>query len=201
MADEITIRLPDGSTRALATGTTAADLAASIGSRLAKAAVIAVVNGEQRDLATVLNDGDEVAIVTADSPEGLFTIRHSTTHVLAQAVLDLFPGATFGIGPPVEDGFYYDFELPGGGAFVEDDLERIEARMREIIAEGQPFVRDETPAAKAREIFAGHRFKLEIINDPSTYPMSATAPSEAVRPHQHPPPPPKHNPRSPGQPA
>src|SRR3546814_7227907 len=105
MADEITIRLPDGSTRALATGTTAADLAASIGSRLAKAAVIAVVNGEQRDLATVLNDGDEVAIVTADSPEGLFTIRHSTTHVLAQAVLDLFPGATFGIGPPVEDGF------------------------------------------------------------------------------------------------
>src|SRR3546814_1290500 len=132
MADEITIRLPDGSTRALATGTTAADLAASIGSRLAKAAVIAVVNGEQRDLATVLNDGDEVAIVTADSPEGLFTIRHSTTHVLAQAVLDLFPGATFVIGPPVEDGFYYDFELPGGGAFVEDDPERIEARMREI---------------------------------------------------------------------
>src|SRR3546814_17297493 len=79
MADEITIRLPDGSTRALATGTTAADLAASIGSRLAKAAVIAVVNGEQRDLATVLNDGDEVAIVTSDRPAGPFPIRPPTS--------------------------------------------------------------------------------------------------------------------------
>ena len=80
----------------------------------------------------------------ADSDRGLFTIRHSTAHVLAQAVLDLFPGATFGIGPPVEDGFYYDFELPErGGTFTPDDLERIDARMREIIAEEQPFVRDE----------------------------------------------------------
>jgi threonyl-tRNA synthetase len=201
MFDEITIRLPDGSTRALADGATASDLAKDIGSRLAKAAVIAVVNGEERDLGTPLADGDEVAIITGDSERGLFTIRHSTTHVLAQAVLDLFPGATFGIGPPVEDGFYYDFELPDGGTFVEDDLERIEARMRQIIAESQPFVRDELPAAKAREVFAGHRFKLEIIDDASTDPMSATSASEAVRTYENPPPKPKDAPPFAGYPG
>jgi threonyl-tRNA synthetase len=201
MADEITIRLPDGSTRTLATGTTAADLAASIGSRLAKAAVIAEVNGEERDLATPLADGDEVSIITEDSERGLFTIRHSTAHVLAQAVLDLFPGATFGIGPPVEDGFYYDFELPGGAAFVEDDLDRVDARMREIMREAQPFVRDEIPAARAREIFAGHRFKLEIIDDASTDPMSATSSAEAVRTYENPPATPKDNPPFAGYPG
>ncbi|MGQ0431390.1 MAG: threonine--tRNA ligase [Microthrixaceae bacterium] len=191
MADEIAIRLPDGSTRSLAAGATAADLAASIGSRLAKSAVIAVVNGEERDLTTPLLDGDEVAIVTADSERGLFTLRHSTAHVLAQAVLDLFPGATFGIGPPVENGFYYDFELPDGGTFHEDDLERIDARMREILAEAQPFVRDELSAAQARKVFAGHRFKLEIIDDASTDPMSATSASESVRTYENPPASPK----------
>jgi threonyl-tRNA synthetase len=201
MADVLTIRLPDGSTRELPVGSTATDLAASIGSRLAKAAVIALIGGEQRDLATVLADGDEVAIVTADSPEGLFTIRHSTAHVLAQAVLDLFPGTTFGIGPVVEDGFYYDFELPGGGTFAVDDLERIEARMRKIIAESQPFVRDELPAARAREIFAGHRFKLEIIDDASTDPMSATSSSESVRTYENPPPAPKDDPPFVGYPG
>jgi threonyl-tRNA synthetase len=201
MADALTIRLPDGSTRELPAGATAADLAAAIGSRLAKAAVIAVVDGEERDLATPLADGAEVAIVTADSDRGLFTIRHSTAHVLAQAVLDLFPGATFGIGPPVEDGFYYDFELPDGGTFVEDDLDRIDARMREIIAESQPFVRDELPAARAREVFAGHRFKLEIIDDASTDPMSATSSNEAVRTYENPPPAPKGAPPFAGYPG
>ncbi|MFL6206789.1 MAG: threonine--tRNA ligase [Acidimicrobiales bacterium] len=201
MSDQISIRLPDGSTRALATGTTAAGLAEDIGPRLAKAAVIAVVNGDERDLATELHDGDEVAIVTADSDRGLFTIRHSTAHVLAQAVLDLFPGATFGIGPPVEDGFYYDFELPGGAALVEDDLARIDGRMREIIAEGQPFVRDELPAEVARKVFAGHRFKLEIIDDASTDPMSATSASEAVRTYENPPARPKGTPPFDGYPG
>ena len=186
MPDPITITLPDGSTRSLAAGTTARDLAASIGGRLAKAAVIAEVNGGERDLATPLHEGDRVAIVTADSDRGLYTIRHSTTHVLAQAVLDLFPGATFGIGPPVEDGFYYDFELPAGATFSPDDLERIDARMREIIAEQQPFVRDELPAAKAREVFKDHRFKLEIIDDASTDPMSATD-RGMVRTYENPP--------------
>jgi threonyl-tRNA synthetase len=201
MAEQITIRLPDGSTRELATGTTAAGLAAAIGSRLAKAAVIAVINGDERDLVTELHDGDEVAIVTAESPQGLFTIRHSTAHVLAQAVLDLFPGTTFGIGPVVEDGFYYDFELPGGGTFTVDELEKIEARMREIIGESQPFVREELPAERAREIFAGHRFKLEIIDDASTDPMSATSSTSSVRTYENPPATPKASPPFSGYPG
>jgi threonyl-tRNA synthetase len=201
MADVLEIRLPDGSTRELPAGSTATDLAASIGSRLAKAAVIAVVNGEERDLATPLEDGDEVAIVTAESDRGLFTLRHSTAHVLAQAVLDLFPGATFGIGPPVEDGFYYDFELPGGASFVEDDLERIEARMREIIAEGQPFVRDHLSADEARKVFAAHPYKLQIIDDASTDPMSATSSTESVRTYENPPGAPKADPPFAGYPG
>src|SRR5436309_6311235 len=162
-SDQITIRLPDGSTRDVATGTTAGDLAAEIGKRLRKDAVIANVNGVERDLVWPLADGDEVGIVTTSDDRGLYTIRHSTAHVLAQAVLDLFPGATFGIGPPVEDGFYYDFELPGGEHFTEDDLPRIEARMREIIKEQQPFVRDEIGADASRTLFKEHKYKLEII--------------------------------------
>src|SRR5438128_11266887 len=153
---DITVRLPDGSERALADGSTAGDLAAAIGSRLAKAAVIAEIDGVERDLTAELPDGATVAIHTDSSERGLYTIRHSTAHVLAQAVLDLFPGATFGIGPPVQDGFYYDFELPNRGAFTPDDLERIDARMREIIAEQQPFIRDELPAAAARVAFKDH---------------------------------------------
>ena len=138
MAD-ITITLPDGSERSVPEGTTVAGLAASIGSRLAKAAVIGNVNGTERDLHWTLDDGDRVEIITASSERGLYTIRHSTTHVMAQAVLELFPGATFAIGPPVEHGFYYDFELPPGpdgkpATFHPGDLDRIEARMREILA-------------------------------------------------------------------
>src|SRR6478609_10334096 len=147
MAD-ITIKLPDGSAREVPEGTTVGGLAAAIARGLAKKAVIGSVNGTERDLNWELADGDAVAIITADSERGLFTIRHSTTHVMAQAVLELFPGATFAIGPPVEDGFYYDFQLaprPDGtpGTFNPEDLERIDVRMREIIKEAQPFVRDE----------------------------------------------------------
>src|SRR4051794_19065620 len=174
MADDIAVRLPDGSTRRVPAGTTAGELAEAIGSRLRKAAVIAVVNDVERDLVWSLQDGDEVAVVTDRDDRGLYTIRHSTAHVLAQAVLDLYPGSTFGIGPPVEDGFYYDFELPGGEHFKEDDLPRIEARMREIIKEQQPFIRDEIAADDARKLFKDHKYKLEIIEDASTDPMSAT---------------------------
>jgi threonyl-tRNA synthetase len=183
---DITIKLPDGSQRQVAPGTTAGELAAAIGPELREAAVIAVVNGVERDLDWELGDGDAVEIVTPDSERGLYTIRHSTAHVLAQAVLDLFPGATFGIGPPVEDGFYYDFELPGGATFTPEDLERIDARMREIIAERQPFVRDELPAEEARAVFKDHPYKLQIIDDASTDPMSATE-AGVVRTYENPP--------------
>jgi len=190
MAD-ITITLPDGSERSVPAGTTIGGLAASIGSGLAKAAVIGVVNGIERDLVWELADGDTVEIATTTSDRGLFTIRHSTTHVMAQAVLELFPGATFAIGPPVENGFYYDFELPPGpdgkpATFVPEDLKRIEARMREILAEAQPFVRDELTNDRAREVFAGHKYKLEIIDGEADDPTSATA-AGLVRTYENPP--------------
>ena len=159
----VRVRLPDGSARDLPDGATAADLAASIGRRLARDAVIATLDGVEVDLSAPLGDGTTVEIVTAGSERGLHTLRHSTAHVLAQAVLGLYPGATFAIGPPVTDGFYYDFELPGGATFSDADLERIEARMREIIAADQPFVRREVDAADALEVFAEHPYKREII--------------------------------------
>ena len=125
--------------------------------------MIVSVDGEGRDLDRALVDGDSVSVVTADSDEGLYTLRHSTAHVLAQAVLDLWPGATHAIGPPIEHGFYYDFELPGGGVFTADDLEAIDVRMREIIAADQAFERFEAGASEALELFAEHRYKREII--------------------------------------
>ncbi len=180
-------------------------LATEIGRRLGKDAVIAEVNGIERDLDWVLADGDQVAIHTATSPRGLFTIRHSTAHVLAQAVLDLFPGATFAIGPPVEDGFYYDFLLPDGAdgkpqAFIPEDLDRIEARMREIIGESQPFVLDELSDEVARGVFAEHRFKLEIIDGEADDPMSVTSPGK-VRTYENPPKTPKASPPFAGYPG
>ncbi|HSS08366.1 MAG TPA: threonine--tRNA ligase [Acidimicrobiales bacterium] len=163
MADMITITLPDDSSRELPPGSTAADLAGSIGRSLAKAAVAARVDGTPTDLTTPLVDGSTVAIITADSPEGRAVLRHSTAHVLAQAVTDLWPGAKYAIGPPIEDGFYYDFELPGGAHFSEEDLARIETRMREIIAEDQPFAREEHTVEEGLSLFRDQPFKVEII--------------------------------------
>ncbi len=160
---DLTITLPDGSSRSLPEGATGADLAAAIGPGLSRAALSVNVNGEGRDLDLPLADGESIAIVTADSDEGLHTLRHSTAHVLAQAVLDLWPGATHAIGPPIEHGFYYDFELPGGVAFTADDLEAIDARMRGIIDADQAFERYEAGAAEALDLFADHRYKREII--------------------------------------
>ena len=160
---ELTITLPDGSTRNLPVGATGADLAADIGPGLAKAALAVTVDGDARDLDRVLPDGSTVSIITADSDDGLHTIRHSTAHVLAQAVLDLWPGATYAIGPPIQDGFYYDFELPGGATFSNEDLEAIEARMRRVIDADQAFERHEADADEALELFSGHPYKQEII--------------------------------------
>jgi threonyl-tRNA synthetase len=159
----ITVTLPDGSSRELEAGATAADLAASIGRGLAKAAVAAVVDGRETDLTAPLPDGATVAIVTADTEQGRHVLRHSTAHVMAQAVTQLWPGAKFAIGPPIEDGFYYDFDLPGGERFAEEDLERIEARMREIVKADQPFVREEHSREEGLELFADQPYKREII--------------------------------------
>jgi threonyl-tRNA synthetase len=123
--------------------------------------VVARVNGELRDLAWVLSDGDVVEPVTVDSPEGRAVIRHSTAHVMAQAVQQAFPDAKLGIGPPVENGFYYDFRVDR--AFTPDDLKSIESRMRDIVKQGQRFVRREVTDADARAELADEPFKLELI--------------------------------------
>jgi threonyl-tRNA synthetase len=162
MAD-ISVLLPDGSARSVPAGATIADVAASIGSRLAKAALAGTVNGDEVDLTTVVADGVTVSVITADSDAGRHVLRHSTAHVLAQAVVQLFPGAQFSIGPAIEDGFYYDFELPDGRTFSDDDLSSIEARMREIMKANQPFIRSELSAADALTLFASQKYKCEII--------------------------------------
>jgi threonyl-tRNA synthetase len=159
----ISLTLPDGSVRQLPAGATGADLAASIGPRLAQAAVAVVVDGAERDLGRQLPDGATVSVVTAASPEGRAILRHSTAHVMAQAVTRLWPGARYAIGPSIEDGFYYDFELPGGAHFSDEDLVRIEATMREIIAEDQSFVREEHTSAEGLDLFAEQPYKREII--------------------------------------
>ena len=146
MAD-ITVSLPDGSERTLPSGSTSADLAVDLGPGLAKDAIAAVVDGTECDLFVPLADGATVEIVTPGSDRGLETLRHSTAHVLAQAVLGLWPGATFAIGPAIDNGFYYDFELPGGATFDPEDLEGIDDRMREIIAADQAFERGEAGGA------------------------------------------------------
>jgi threonyl-tRNA synthetase len=159
----ISITLPDGSVRQLPAGSTGSDLAASIGPRLAQAAIAVLVDGAERDLGAPLPDGAGVSVVTPASPEGRAILRHSTAHVMAQAVTRLWPGARYAIGPSIEDGFYYDFELPGAAHFTDEDLARIEAVMREIIAEDQAFVREEHSVAKGLEIFADQPYKREII--------------------------------------
>jgi threonyl-tRNA synthetase len=160
---QITITLPDGSQRSYDEGATTATVAASIGSRLAKAAVAAKVNGEDWDLGRPLPDGASVAIVTVDSDDGRHVLRHSTSHVMAQAVTQLFPGAKYSIGPAIDDGFYYDFELPDGRTFNEADLSLIEERMREIIKADQPFERFEMTPDAALQLFADQPYKCDII--------------------------------------
>jgi len=158
----LTITFPDGSARSFESGVTGAEIAASIGPRLAKAAVAVKVDGNAIDLGRPITESGVVEIITDSSDEGRHIMRHSAAHVMAQAVLDLFPGAKFAIGPPITDGFYYDFEVDE--PFTPEDLERIEARMAQIIAENQPFEREELSANQALEVFADQPYKTEIIN-------------------------------------
>jgi len=160
---DITVSLPDGTVRSLPKGSTVADLAGLIGKRLLREAVSALVDGNEADLSFPLPDLASIEIITSDTERGLETIRHSTAHVLAQAVLDIWPGATFAIGPAIEHGFYYDFELPNGATFGSEDLEAIDTRMREIIAADQTFERGEVTAFEALGLFADHPYKCEII--------------------------------------
>lgn len=159
----ISITLPDASKKELPEGATAQDLAATIGPGLAKAALAATINDIPADLTTPLKDGDIVAILTATQPEGLAILRHSTAHILAEAVSELFPNVSLGYGPAIEHGFYYDFQTPA--QITPDDFERITARMREIIKADKPFVREVVTREKAQEIFADQPLKLETLDE------------------------------------
>ena len=164
----MTVSLPDGTQLELAAGATGADAAASIGEGLARAALGIKVDGELRDLSAPLPDGASIEIVTAKSgDDALWLVRHDTAHVLATAVMELYPGVKISIGPPIDDGFYYDFEFPEGVALSDADFERIEAKMREHIKADEPFVREDLPVAAAIERFEseGQPYKVELIED------------------------------------
>jgi threonyl-tRNA synthetase len=176
----ITLTLPDGSTREVERGATSAEVAASIGRGLAKAALAAKVDGEWIDLDRPIERDASLAIVTADSPAGREVLRHSTAHVMAQAVTDLFPGARYAIGPAIEDGFYYDFELPDGAHFSDDDLPRIETRMREIVKADQPFVRSEVSREEGLACFADQPYKRDIIEKVDSSGFGASEVGEGV---------------------
>ena len=165
------VQLPDGNILTLPGGATGADVAAAIGPGLARAALAIKVDGETRDLARELPAGDEphpVEIITRGSgEEALELIRHDTAHVLAAAALELYPGVKISIGPPIEQGFYYDFEFPDGVTLSEGDLGVLEQKMREHISADETFTRVDVPPAEARERFLaeGQDYKVELIDD------------------------------------
>jgi threonyl-tRNA synthetase len=161
------VSLPDGTDLELPHGASGADAARAIGEGLARAALGIRVDGELRDLSSPLSDGDRIEIVTARDDDGLWLLRHDAAHVLATAVMELYPGVKISIGPPIEDGFYYDFDFPDGAKLTEDDFERVEQKMREHIGADEQFERSEVPVKEAIERFKdeGQDYKVELIED------------------------------------
>ena len=159
------VQLPDGSTRSLPAPATVATLAANIGPGLAKSAIAGKVNGTLVDLSTTLTEGARVEIVTGTSPEGLEILRHSTAHVLAMAVQQVFPGTQITIGPVVENAFYYDVKPPDGTKISSNDFEALEKKMTEICTKDYPVVRKVVGRQEAVEYFTrlGEKFKVEIV--------------------------------------
>ena len=157
------IVLPDGSKKTLDAGATVADVAASIGAGLAKAALAGKIDGKLVDLTTPAHDGAAVEIITAKSPEALHILRHSCAHIMAEAVQELFPGTQIAFGPATDDGYFYDFLLSEN--ISSDDFGAIEKKMQQIIKANEPFVREVVTIDQAKEIFADQRFKLEHIDD------------------------------------
>jgi threonyl-tRNA synthetase len=162
---EISVTLPDGSTRRTAAGSTPADIAAGISPRLAKAAVAAVVNGKLVDVTFPLREDSAVRIVTGDSADALPLYRHSTAHLMAAAVINLFPGAQCGIGPATDEGFFYDFIVDR--PFVPEDLGAIERKMKELAAADLPYERQMWPREDAKRFFAdrGEPLKVQLIEE------------------------------------
>ena len=159
----ICVSLPDGREVALPEGATAADLAAEIGPGLARAALAAIVGGEVRDLSRPLPDGAEVRLLTERDPEALGVLRHSAAHVLATAVRELVPTAGIGFGPAIDDGFYYDFDVPE--PFTPDQVAAIEERMAAVIEADHPFERQAVSRQEARDLFSDDPLKLERLGE------------------------------------
>ena len=157
------VRLPDGRELPVVPGEKARDVAEKIGKRLARDAVVARLNGELIDLDAPLNGGGDFEVITRDSAEGLEVLRHSTAHAMAQAIVELYPGSKLTIGPPIENGFYYDIEV--NGRITDEDLPRIEEKMREVVRRDLPIEREEISKAEAEELYKDNPYKWEIVCD------------------------------------
>jgi len=174
----VNVMLPDGTELELADGATGADAAAAIGPGLARAALAVRQNGQVRDLARPLVAGEPLEIITAKSDGALDVIRHDAAHVLAAAVMELYPGVKISIGPPIENGFYYDFAFAAGVTVSDGDFARIEERMRQHINADEPFVREDVTVEEALTRFRAERqdYKVELIED-----LVATDPAHPLR--------------------
>ncbi|MAD77805.1 MAG: threonine--tRNA ligase, partial [Planctomycetaceae bacterium] len=164
------ITLPDGSERSYDAPTTPAQVAADIGPGLAKSALGATIDGTLCDLGTPIDADCELSLVTPKTrdgeidEQGLFLLRHSAAHVMAEAITNLFPGVQLVYGPPVEQGFYYDMAMPDGSAISSEDFERIEAEMKRIVKEDRPFTRYEMSLAEGMEKLQAEGSKYKIDN-------------------------------------
>ena len=169
--DTIQITLPDGATREVRRGTTAAEIARQISPRLAKEALVARAEGELVDLSRPLEHDAKISILTAKDPDSLQVFRHSAAHLLAAAVLELYPDVKLGIGPPIDTGFFYEFVRKE--PFTQDDLEKIEAKMHELAAKDFPNERKLIPKREALEFYrnSNQEFKCELVEEKATEPM------------------------------
>ena len=157
------VKLPDGNQLPIEPGDRARDVVERIGPRLARDAVVAKLDGRTVGLEAPVRDGETFEVITKDSAEGLYVLRHSTAHAMAQAILELYPGSKLTIGPPIENGFYYDIEV--AGRISDDDLPRIEERMREISERDLPIRMEDVSKSEAKELYQDNPYKLELIND------------------------------------
>ena len=169
--DTIQITLPDGATREVPRGTTAAEIARQISPRLAKEALVARTNGELVDLSRPLEQSTKLSILTAKDPDAVQVFRHSAAHLLAAAVMELYPNVKLGIGPPIENGFFYEFVRDE--PFTPEDLEKIEAKMRELAAKDVPNERKMIPKPEAIELYrkSNQEFKCELVEEKAIEPM------------------------------
>src|ERR1700752_2265090 len=169
--DTIQITLPEGATRAVPKGTPAADIAKQISPRLAKEALVARTNGDLIDLARPLDHDTKLAILTAKDPDAVQVFRHSAAHLLAAAVMELYPNVKLGIGPPIETGFFYEFVRDE--PFTPDDLAKIEAKMHELASQDLPNERKLIPKPEALELYkkTNQIFKCELVQEKAEEPI------------------------------